>query len=162
MYDEIGSGTTLYNIISPTFFSPLEVQDSEQGLFDVGVNTEFKTMNDVDLEHQDQLCNFQFYVRKFSSPWQVGTTILAQVEAERDRRLHKFANLVCYHTKRPQSTWPCSSTTSWLEGSAAPFEPNLIHFHAWETQRICMPTRTNKHQVCLSTSARMGALDAFH
>ena len=47
MYDEIGSGTTLYNIILPTSFSALEVQDSERGLFDVGVNNEL-TRNDVD------------------------------------------------------------------------------------------------------------------
>ena len=46
MYHEIGSRTTLYNIMTPTFFSALEVQDSEQGLFDVGVNNEL-TMNDV-------------------------------------------------------------------------------------------------------------------
>ena len=75
MYDEIGGGTTLYNIISPTFFSPLEVQDSERGLFDFGVKDEL-TMNDVgsDLrKHQDQLCNFQFYVRQISSPWHVTT-----------------------------------------------------------------------------------------
>lgn len=45
--------------ISPTFFF-LHLRDSEQGLFDVGVNDE---LNDVDFEHQDQLCNLQFYVR---------------------------------------------------------------------------------------------------
>ena len=39
MHDEIGSETTLYNITN-FFSSALEVQDSEQGLFDVGVNNE--------------------------------------------------------------------------------------------------------------------------
>ena len=49
MYHQIGSGIKLYNIISPTFFSALEVQDSKQSLFDVGVNSEL-TRNDVDLQ----------------------------------------------------------------------------------------------------------------
>ena len=116
-------------------------------------------MNDVGLEHQDQLCNFQCYVRKF--PY-FGTTILAQVEVPGGRRCHKICEPRFLPRKASLINLVMLATTSGLEGSAAPHEPNLNHFHARETQRIWMPTRTNKHQVCLSASAPMGALDAFH
>ena len=58
MHDEIGSETMLYNITN-FFSSALEIQDSEQGLFDVGAKNEL-TMNDVGLERRINYVIFNF------------------------------------------------------------------------------------------------------
>ena len=59
MHDELGSEIMLYNVTN--FFPALEIQDSEQGFFVLGVNNELNGVERPTIK-RNQLCNLKIDV----------------------------------------------------------------------------------------------------